>query len=519
MVAGRRPVRPPLPVLVGTSIKRSDRMKGFAPARRGLRAGSRAAAAALLAAAALACAEGGFPPRANVLLITVDTLRADHLASYGYPRATSPAIDALAAEGVRFDQPAVQWPKTGPSFASIFTATYPKDNGIVRQIGIPLPFEFRTVAEVLQGHGYQTLAVVANGAVASEFNFHQGFDNYLETWKLGAAERQGEDPNGAAAVTRVAKSVLGKLARDRPYFAWIHYLDPHFPYAPPASWGGRYAGDSWYDPSTKIEIHAESRQRQMVGIGSEQVLDGRDELAFYVARYDAEIAYTDAQIGDLLAFLRQRGLLDNTLTVFTSDHGESLGEHYYFFDHGRFGFETCLRVPLVFHFPGVLKPRVDRGPVELIHLAPTLLEAAGVALEEGVWMQGRSLSSRLFGRVEPGEAPRLAYAEAGYATGGQWQRIVRDGRFKLIYAPTREENRWIGGVDVPFALYDLESDPGETTNVADSHPEDLERLQRLLSRWTAAEPFPLRVDPASAEGHAEMDAETRALLKALGYLQ
>jgi arylsulfatase A-like enzyme len=491
------------------------------------------AAAGLVAAcrpgAEDAGAAPGPPAGSNILLVTVDTLRADHLGSYGYVRATSPHIDRLAAEGVRFDQPVVQWPKTGPSFASMFTATYPKDNGIVRRIGQPLPCRFRMLAEELEAAGYQTHAVVANAAVASDFYFDQGFDTYLEAWEV----EQGDlDPIGAEAITRLATGLLETIrGSEAPYFLWVHYVDPHAPYTPPGEHADRFQGDEHFDPTVKVPITDRPKQ-QMLGIGPDRALDGRDELAFYVARYDAEIAYVDHWIGELLAAARERGLLDETLTVLTSDHGESLGEHGYYFDHGRFGFETCLRVPLVFHYPGVIEPRVDEGPVELLHLAPTLLETAGVALEDGVWMQARSLWSRLRGappaggRQEPAEgsaeaAPeRLAFAEAGWEANDKWQKVVRDERFKLIYAQTRPEQQWIGGPGVRFTLFDLAADPGETVNVADRFPADTERLTRELWAWDRADRFPVTVEPHAAACAEErtMTDETADVLKALGYL-
>jgi len=459
------------------------------------------------------------PARSNLLLITLDTLRADHLSSYGY-------------EGVRFAEPSVQWPKTGPSMASIFTATYPKDNGIVRKIGIPLPCRFQMLAEELQAQGYATHAVVANGALASDFYFDQGFDTYIETWKL---EPEGDaDPNRAGAVTELALGLLDRIEREhtkdhRPFFLWVHYLDPHAPYTPPGEWSDRFQNDEHWSPEPKVLI-SDKPDQQMYGIGRNQVLDGRDELAFYVARYDAEIAYNDAQVGRLLDALDRRGLLDRTLTVLTSDHGESLGEHHYYFDHGRFGFQTCLEVPLIFHYPGVLEPRVDEEPVELIHLAPTLLDAAGVELTDGVWMQGRSLTPRLRGHAPPprdeGEGaggtsrPGYAFAEAGWEVNNRWQKVVRDDRFKLIYAQSPPEQRWIAGEGVRFALFDLIEDPGETENVADQHPRDFERLQRVLWRWENADPFPVEVGALTEACGEErgMAEETRRLLESLGYL-
>jgi arylsulfatase A-like enzyme len=480
-------------------------------------------------AAPRAAAAAPLPSPSNILLITVDTLRADHLSSYGYPRRTTPVLDRLAAEGVRFDQAAVQWPKTTPSFASMFTATYSKDNDIVRRVGIPVSCRFEMLAKVLQRRGYTTQAVVANGALGSEFNFNQGFDTYVETWKL---KTHGTgNPNQAEAVTRLAVGLLDGLAKAssarRPWFLWVHYIDPHFPYTPPSKWRDLFQGDRFFDRSRKVPTSDRPTQ-QMGGIGRREVLDGHDDLAFYVARYDAAVAYADAQIGVLLEEMRRRRLLGRTLTAFTSDHGESLGEHAYYFDHGRYGFQTCLRVPLIIHDPGVLAPRADVRPVELLDLAPTLLEAAGVALPGGVWKQGRSLTPRLRGlpmptggAAGPG-APPLAFSEAGWETNNKWQKAVRDGRFKLLYAQTYHEQRWIAGEGVPFALYDLAADPLETQNVADRHPAEVERLKRALWSWDHAPRFEVETEPVTA-GCApgqkkEIDPQTRALLHSLGYL-
>ena len=460
------------------------------------------------------CGKSTVPSRSNILLITIDTLRADHLSSYGYERDTSPVIDALAAEGVRFDNAIVQWPKTAPSFASIFTATYPKDNGIVRRVGVRLPQEFRMLAEVLREQGFATHAVVSNGAVASEFNFDQGFDTYIETWKLSPPEA-GQDPTGAASVTQLAQTVIDEHDPNQPYFLWVHYLDPHFPYEAPPPLTDRFEGDEFFDPEEQIEIK-EVPIRQMAGIGTDQVLNERTDLAYYIARYDAEIAYADAQIGLLLDFMEQRGLLQNTLTILTSDHGESLGEHSYYFDHGRFGFQPGLRVPLIFHYPEVIEPRVDSEPVELIHLSPSILEFAGIEMEEGRWMQGRSLTPRLEGTAS---GARPAFSQAGYATERKWQQIVQDRRFKLMNVIAGDEQRWVGGKGVFLTLYDLENDPGETVDVMDQYPEATERLRRSMEQIWSAEPFDVLVDEGGTSEEREMDEETRRQLKALGYLQ
>jgi arylsulfatase A-like enzyme len=563
---------------VALAPARPGRVRLAGGARRAARlAVSLAILAAACAAAQLAgCGDGGsggrraaaprvapLPSPSNIVLITVDTLRADHLSSYGYPRHTTPTLDRLAAEGVRFDQTAVQWPKTTPSFASMFTATYSKDNDIVRKVGIPVSCRFEMLAKVLKRHGYATQAVVSNGALASEFNFDQGFDHYIQTWKL--TSRTGADPNHAEAVTHLAIGLLDGLAQvsrsHRPWFLWVHYIDPHFPYSPPGKWRDLFQGDRFFDRSQQVPVSDRPKQ-QMGGIGREQVLDGHHDLAFYVARYDAAIAYDDAQIGVLLAEMRRRGLLAHTLTAFTSDHGESLGEHAYYFDHGRFGFQTCLRVPLILHYPGVIAPRVDRQPVELLDLAPTLLEAAGVGLPGGAWKQGHSLTGRLRGLAPTGagaagssgttgaasdsgaavgvgaaglpaaapgsvltgdrERRGLAFSEAGWETNNKWQKTVRNGRFKLLVAQTYHEQRWIAGEGVEFALYDLAADPLETHNVADRYPADLERLKRALWAWDHAPKLDVETDPPApscAPGQQkDIDPQTRALLHSLGYL-
>lgn len=450
----------------------------------------------------------------NILLITVDTLRADHLSAWGYPRATSPNLDRLAGEGLRFEQAEAQWPKTGPSFASLFTSTYPKDNGIVRQVGMPLPCTFTTLAEVLQRAGYSTHAVVANGAVGSHLYFDQGFGTFLESWNMAPAERDA-NPTGAGNVTRLALAAAAKIDPARPWFLWVHYLDPHAPYRPPAAFENRFQGDAQFDGTIEIPVSRRHKQ-ELAGIGRAQVIDGEKRLAFYVARYDAEISYVDQEIGRLLAGLGEKRLLTDTLTAFTADHGESLGEHDYYFNHGRLGFQTCLHVPLVLHWPGRLAPAVDRSPVELLDLAPTLLAAAGVELPGGRWKQGRSLWPRI---ADPaGAAEALTFSEAGTSPGRAWIKVARDRRWVLHYSPVAQVQRWVGGAGKAWALFDLAGDPGETENVAERYPDEVKRLQGAFRRWWNAPPFDCSTDQGTCTEVRTATPETTQLLKSLGYI-
>ena len=468
--------------------------------------------AALLGAA---CRGPELPERPSILLLTVDTLRADHLSGYGYPRATSPVLDRLAAEGVRFSLAQTQWPKTGPAFASLLTATYPKDNGIVREIGTPLPCSRRLLAEELEDLGYQTRAVVANGAVGREFFFDQGFEEFVEAWKGAAGESDIEVATRAGHVTDLALDLVAGVDPKRPLFLWVHYLDPHMPYRPPEEAKDRFQDDGVFAPGAPLLVDRSKHRRVSGGIGRSQVIEGREDLAFYVARYDAEVAYTDREIGRLLDGLRARGLYDRMLTVFTADHGESLGDHDYYFDHGMLPFQDCMRVPLAVRWPGVVPPRVDDDAIELLDLAPTLLEAAGKRLDRGGWAQGSSRIGRLLGRERT--AGELAFSEAGQATRRRWMKAVTDGRFKLIWVPTQQEQRRVAGVDVSFALYDLLADPGELRNVAAEHPEVVERLSRQLWTWFEASPFPVDTDSEECAAR-ETAPETVEQLRALGYL-
>ena len=469
---------------------------------------------ALLLALVVGCR--GEQEKPNILLITVDTLRADHLSAWGYARKTSPVIDQLAVEGVRFAHAQVQWPKTGPSFASMMTATYPKDNGIVRRVGIPIPCSFRTVAEELKQLGYRTQAVVSNGALGREFYYDQGFDDYSEAWKGADTAEEIEEATRAGHVTDLAIASLGRAKPDRPLFLWVHYLDPHFPYRPPAEWRDRFQNDGVFPKGPKIELDRKHARRVTGGIGRDQILDDRDDLDFYVARYDAEIAYVDHEIGRLLDTYRQRGLFESTVTALTSDHGESLGEHNYYFDHGMLPFQDELAVPLIVRYPKRFARRVDDDPVEVMHLAPTLLELAGMRAPDRQWAQGRSIVRRLSGN-ESGRGT-IAFSEAGYAQDRRWMRTALAGRFKYVWAPAAPGQKLAGGHGISLALYDLVADPGELVNVADRYPEEYARLGRLLTQWWGAPAFAVDRDPSNCGSSRAVDKATEEQMKALGYL-
>ena len=481
-------------------------------ARRGAQAvvrgfghgGSVAAALVLLAAvnAGAAAVEHRAPQsRLNVLLITIDTLRADHLSAYGYSRQTTPNIDRLAREGVLFQRAISQWPKTSPSFASMMSSTYGHTNGLIRTTAQRMPDRFLMLAELLKAGGYSTRAAVANVNLGRLFNFDQGFDTYLEPWRETNEQRRSD------LVTRDGLDLLRQAADEkRPFFVWLHYFDPHARYQPAKPYDGMFVNDTHFDASWRMPFQRE-RRKDIGGIPTTASLGREDRIAYYVAQYDAEIREVDQQVGVILRDLEKRGLAGNTLVILTSDHGESLGDHNYFFEHGRFPYDDCVHVPLIVRAPGTSKAgHVVRSPVELIDLVPSVLDLAGLPPDREA--QGKSFRRLLEGEPDGGSLWQYAFSESGY--GEEYQRSVTSERYKLVYVPDTDDQQVMKGRSLE--LYDLHDDPGETKNLIDEHPELAGPLREQLSHWmadgsTAEAPREVRIDPV-AEGQ----------LRSLGYL-
>jgi arylsulfatase A-like enzyme len=444
-------------------------------------------------------APGGQRP--NILLITIDTLRADHLRAYGYARPTSPNIDRLAREGVLFRRAISQWPITSPSFASMMSSTYGHTNGLIRTTAQRMPDRFLTIAELLKAGGYSTWAAVGNVNLARVFNFDQGFDTYREVWRVRNQWRTEQ-------ITHEGLDLLDQASKSRPFFLWLHYFDPHARYEPPAPFNGMFVGDAHYDPRRRAPLHAEKHQ-DVGGIPAVSTLGREDRIAYYVAQYDAEIRYVDYQVGLLLQALRARGLEGKTLVVLTADHGESLGDHNYFFDHGRFPYDDCLHVPLILRGPGSgAAGRTIASPVQLIDLMPTLLDAAG--LPPYPEAEGKDLRRLLAGDRVGGPRWDYAFSESGFAQ--DYQRTITSERYKLVYVPDAQDRGLMKGSELE--LYDLAKDPGETRNLIHQHPEVAAPLKQQLGRWLeAAGPG------ADAPEEVRIDARAEEQLRSLGYVE
>jgi len=459
---------------------------------------------ALLAAALAAgmpglCSCARRPARPSVLLITVDTLRADHLGAYGYTRPTSPRIDALAREGVLFEKAFATVPRTTQSVATILTGLYPKHHR-ARGLFSILPEANVTLAEILRGEGYATWAVVSNIFLQPGKGFEQGFDSYSNP-------RQRFDGDSSAQITDEA---LGKLrqAPERPFLLWVHYLDPHWSYQPE----GRFA--TLFDP----DYRPGAAMRELAGQQKGDIIFHNrlapEDRRHLVALYDGEIAQVDEQVGRLLDGIPPP-LRARLLVILASDHGESLCEHDVCFAHGETLYEDTLRVPLIVALPGRLAPGRFGGAVSLMDLAPTVLSLVGVGQRMG--MDGVALLSERGERLPAAAGREFLFAETDYqlihaanpryfipGVEGRWSGIRR-GEEKLIRIPRPE-----GALQEAFQLA---TDPGETRPL---EPAGLARggeMARALEGWIDFEPG------AGESPEASLTPEQKERLRSLGYLQ
>jgi arylsulfatase A-like enzyme/Flp pilus assembly protein TadD len=416
-------------------------------------------AAVLCTALALlaGCAGSAEPPPQGVLLITVDTLRADHLGCYGAPDGSSPHIDRLAAEGVLFEDASTPVPITLPAHASLLTGVSPPIHGVRDNAEYRLGDALPTMAELLRQGGWESGAVVGAVVLSGIFGLDRGFSHYDDDIVVDAARgHESEYPERPAAA--VVDQALEWL-RDRPagsrFFLWVHLFDPHAPYEPPAPFEGQ--------------------------------------------GYPGEVAYTDSQVGRLLEGLDHQGVAENTLVILTADHGEGLGEHGEV-THGFFVYQSTMRVPLMARLPG----RIPAGgriatPVSLVDVLPTVLDAT--RLDHPQDLEGRSVWRAARHGREPEVRDQyletyLPYFQMRWAG----SRALRDGPWKLIDAPDPE-------------LYDLHRDPGETRNLAAQGKRRAALQARLeaRARWMET----LSVGAADAPA---VDDSLRRQMRSLGYL-
>jgi choline-sulfatase len=401
---------------------------------------------------------GVLPSDLNVVVITLDTTRADRIGAYGWAPSPTPNLDRLASEGTLFEHAAAPAPLTLPVHSSLFTAKYPPQHGVRDNGGFFLGEGETTMAERLKAAGAATGGFVGAYVLDRKWGIAQGFDRYVDDFDLSKFDTPslGEVERPANEVADRALEWLATVKGSR-FFAWLHFYDPHSPYAPPPEYRARFASQP----------------------------------------YVGEIAFVDAQIGRVRAFLEAEQLLDKTIVVVIGDHGESLGDHGES-THGFFVYQSVLRVPLVIRAPyDALRGRRVADLVRTIDVMPTVFDLLDLPMPEQV--EGQSVVPLMTGAVR--EMGLAAYAEAVYPRyhyGWSDLRSLTSERFKFIEAPRPE-------------LYDLVQDPAETRNLYDERRPLAERMAAVLA---AAE----SKGAADVKPAADVDPDTRARLAALGYV-
>jgi arylsulfatase A-like enzyme len=448
-------------------------------------------------------------PRRRVLLVTVDTLRADALGIAGQALPTTPFLDALLAEGQRFTRAVTPVPRTTPALASLLTGAYPHTTK-VRSLVDPLAPHVVSVAELFRARGFRTRAVVSNHVLPPRRGLARGFERY---------DYAGDARDGFET-TRAALAALGDVGEDEPVFLWVHYIDPHVPYAPPVAlarefdpgYEGPYATHFGGAPGSTGEHAFPPDLPKRVAIFRNPLPDPVTE---HVRRlYYAEVRHTDDAIRALLEGLRAEG--GPWTIVFTADHGESLGEQDYFWEHGDYVYDSTIRVPLAFVLPEgdpLRRPAAHQDWVSLVDVTPTLIELCDlpVPTDLAYALEGRSLVPLLAGgALQPrpvfAESERSAYPEevrrrVGFDVAGRFRAVLLGDR-KLIWTPGQ-------AADLEYELYDLAADPGETRNLWRADHPEVAALQGELTAWLRG-----LDDPT-----AEPDARDLALLRSLGYVE
>jgi|GEM_PF-1905629 arylsulfatase A-like enzyme len=445
------------------------------------------------------------PAPLNILLITVDTLRADHIGPYG-GRARTPTLDRLAAEGVRFTNAYAQQPQTNPNHASLFTGQYVSTHGVRVHLHDVLPPGATTLAEVLAGRGYRTGGIYSWFSLDGSLSgLDQGFQTYqnvnvragtqevLPPGAAAAAWERGEDVealvDGRADVTTdAALDWLEAVTRERsrPFFLWVHYVDPHHPYEPPPPY------DELYAPRCDGCVDGSLATLRRLGQGWQPSAEELDRIR---AAYDGEITFTDHQIGRLLSRLDTLGLTRRTLVIVTADHGEAFGDHGEWF-HGIKLYQPTVRIPLLMRLPGVLPAgaQVDAA-VQTIDIMPTILDLAGIPVPSSV--EGRSLRPLWQGTDA---TDRFAIAEVA---GGRYLAIIHR-EWKLI-RDTETGRR---------ALFNVREDPAEQHDRLVEQSAQAAQLEAVLNEWIASRaagrlwrgPTPAPLPPVHPKVAAEVAA-------------
>jgi arylsulfatase A-like enzyme len=412
-------------------------------------------------------------PPPNILLISIDALRADHLSCYGYGRHTSPFLDSLAARGTRFSHAFVNTHGTPPSHVTMLSSLYQESH----RVGIPsaeasdsdmaIATDIELLQEILAREGWTTVAVTGGGFL-KEVDFFSGHRRNVE--------------QGAASL---ADLVDRALETGQPVFAFFHSYQVHTPYRPPSSYDGLFG-----DYASEVEVTGKALA-QIQADAAKQLRPS--DFDYLEVLYDRELRYTDDTLRELFRLLDELDFLDRSIVLITSDHGEEFGDHGGLLHRGTL-YDELLRVPLIVHGTGLPSAVVEAALASTIDIAPTVLAAVGI--DPPPIMEGRDL----FAPHESERALQRVFSQYGTQI-----YSVRTPRWKLISYPGRDH----------LLLFDLDNDPNEKSNMTAQNPERADRLRAELEQWRAARP---RFEHASRPS-IEVTEETREQLEALGYVE
>jgi arylsulfatase A-like enzyme len=418
--------------------------------------------------------------RPNLLVISIDSLRWDHVGAYGYERATTPRLDAFASEGILFEQAIAQAPWTTPSMISVMTSLYPSAHGVER-IQNKMSPTLQTLAQILRTEGYRTGAIVPFVTLWSYYGLQRGFDDYREDYF----------DHDSLSSHVLGERTRGWLRRhgDSRFFFWVHFWDPHYNYRPSREVQGRFTpadhpfGDRVFDIQ-----ELKWRENPL----------RPDEVAYNIDRYDEEILFTDRHIGRLLDDLEETGLAGNTLVVIVSDHGEQFQEHGWL-EHTNRVYDNLIRVPLLLRLPGRLPAGVRIAEqVELIDLLPTVLDLLGIDVDAAEF-QGHTLEPLISGSPSPSEA-RPAFSETARLAN---LKTIRFKDWKYIHDFDSNHGE----------LYRIDLDPEERNDLAPRHPDRADRMRIRLIDWLQ------NIAIADPAGAGELDSSMREKLCSMGYIQ
>lgn len=439
-------------------------------------------AAALLAL--VGCTESTTPPeptarRPNVLLIVLDTTRRDRLSTYGHRVETTPHLSRIAAEGVLYENCITPGSWTLPSHASLFTGLFPRDHHATVE-HLHLDDEFVTLAETLGDAGYATVGFTNNAWLSKGMGMTQGFAE----WQEIDARDWGYSDTGAQVTNRRALAWLdARPDPSRPFFMFINYFEPHLPYAPPPPYDTRYVpGDA--DPATLAALRKWKNPRELGFILKQPGMEvTARQFELLLSQYDGEIAYLDSRLGELFDALGERRLLDDTVLVITSDHGEHFGEHG-MMDHKMSLYDVLVHVPLVVRYPPAFPGgRRIRAHVQTIDVFPTLVRLAGAVGAHGPGLplddehgRGRPYTFAEFGKPDVFiGVMRRTYPNADLGALHRALKMVRGERHKYIWASDGCEE-----------LYDIVADPLEENDLAAQYPELVAQFGEALAAFTAS---------------------------------